>query len=1200
MGVVYRVFDTYVEREVAQKRLSLPEARMRARVTALFENEYDTLSQLVHPGIVEVYEYGVDADGPYYTMELLAGGDLTRALPLSLFETCRIVRAVVSALALVHARGLVYRDLSPSNVRLTSDGQAKLIDFGALTPFGVPKEVVGTVAFMAPECLRKAPLDVRTDLYAVGALLYWCLTSAHAVQARSIAELPNALSYPVRAPSELRPEIPKALDELVLALLHHDPLARPNSAAEVMHRLTAIGQLAPEEHTERVAVSYLTRPPLVGREEQLELLINKFEQTCGGRGRALLLSAVQGLGRSALVAQLTRHAQLAGAAVLRAEVSAQCGPFAVLRPLLRGALLLDASLAEAYPLVVQLCSLQDSAASAPRSASEAAEREARLSASARDCLLELSRRLPTVIVIDDVQRADAESLGLLVSLAAEAPKLSLLVVATSARDESPSHAHAHEKLIEVSEMVALTPLEAEHLATLTASIFGAAPNSRRLAMWLHRHGGGNPARCMTLARRLLARGAIEYVTGIFSLPYDIADDAIEQSGESDVSLERLSPAARKAAELLSIFDEAASLEELAASAEQSTKELVLALDELTKLGVARRMDGRFSFADNALRALVTQAADGEHLRALHLRAAQVLCAIPGASVDVRRRASHHLLAGQASDQGLQALRALAPELARAPDALGKAVPTLEAALSLHARRGDREDECMPLLVPLALAGYYRDPKLLGPYIARSLESLLRITGTKLALRLRRFLGGKLAFAIGLLYARIYYRFAKHLRDIPFMDIFSALFGVAGTGAAASCAAFDFAFAHRMGEALEPYAGLGPRHPANIVREYCLTTARSRIGPLAVAEARFEQLMARLSDPRTARKLDDEVRAQLMVGALYAGGMVKLLRPNTDGLLIADKMDAQGRTFYHPHAELLRMLHYAMRGEQHLAEPHRERTELLSLLGGAGWSAVNNTAHRSILVYQWTQDSLNLLRVIADLKRFRDVNAAVEPHLQLAEAYVELMRGRADLAVPLYEQVFARFPTPCFWTWIGERGRYAEALNSLGKHAQARDICSDALNALAAEDRAYPFLSHVVEQQHALAEAQLGRADAAAARLEALLAQVEESQNPLLIGSLHRDRAYVALIARDGTAFERHVGAMARWFRGTKNPALIQQCERCGNAGLKAGLPPPWIDTMQLLDPFFARTASNDASANDDCTAFMSEAELSPRGGTHGS
>src|SRR5687767_4862877 len=92
MGVVYRAFDGLAAREVAYKRLTVERESSRARFVALFEREYKTLSQLTHPAIVTAYEYGFDADGPYYTMELLTGRGLSELAPLPYRELCRVLR----------------------------------------------------------------------------------------------------------------------------------------------------------------------------------------------------------------------------------------------------------------------------------------------------------------------------------------------------------------------------------------------------------------------------------------------------------------------------------------------------------------------------------------------------------------------------------------------------------------------------------------------------------------------------------------------------------------------------------------------------------------------------------------------------------------------------------------------------------------------------------------------------------------------------------------------------------------------------------------------------------------------------------------------------------------------------------------------------------------------------------------------------
>src|SRR5262249_16391647 len=149
--------------QLALKRSFANDASKRDRHAALLELEYYTLAQLAHPSIIEVYEYGVDEHGPYYTMELLDGEDLDRRGRMPWNEVCSLVCEVASSLAILHARGLLHRDVSARNVRCTAEGRAKLIDFGAMAPMGVAKSIVGTPPFMAPEVLQLQELDARAD-----------------------------------------------------------------------------------------------------------------------------------------------------------------------------------------------------------------------------------------------------------------------------------------------------------------------------------------------------------------------------------------------------------------------------------------------------------------------------------------------------------------------------------------------------------------------------------------------------------------------------------------------------------------------------------------------------------------------------------------------------------------------------------------------------------------------------------------------------------------------------------------------------------------------------------------------------------------------------------------------------------------------------------------------------------------------------
>jgi serine/threonine-protein kinase len=171
MARVWAVRELKTGRAVALKRLS---ASAERRHVALFEREYYTLAGLHHPSIVEVYDYAIDPKGPYYTMELLSGSDLSSLAPRPFVEVCQILRDAASALALLHARRFLHRDVSARNVWLTPDGRVKLIDFGTLVPFGRSRDVAGTPPFIAPEAVHGYELDQRTDLYSLGARWLSC------------------------------------------------------------------------------------------------------------------------------------------------------------------------------------------------------------------------------------------------------------------------------------------------------------------------------------------------------------------------------------------------------------------------------------------------------------------------------------------------------------------------------------------------------------------------------------------------------------------------------------------------------------------------------------------------------------------------------------------------------------------------------------------------------------------------------------------------------------------------------------------------------------------------------------------------------------------------------------------------------------------------------------------------------------------
>src|SRR5262249_40842979 len=151
-----------------------------------------------------------DGKLPYYTLELLDGQDLHDLDRVAVPRACELLRDVASALAFLHARRLLHRDLAARNVRCTSDGRAKLMDFGVLATAGIAGEVAGTPPFVAPEAMHGRPLDHRYDLYGLGALAYRILTGRHAYPALALDELEAAWRHRPPPPSQLVADIPPA------------------------------------------------------------------------------------------------------------------------------------------------------------------------------------------------------------------------------------------------------------------------------------------------------------------------------------------------------------------------------------------------------------------------------------------------------------------------------------------------------------------------------------------------------------------------------------------------------------------------------------------------------------------------------------------------------------------------------------------------------------------------------------------------------------------------------------------------------------------------------------------------------------------------------------------------------------------------------------------------------------------------------
>ena len=284
MATVWRGIDERLGRSVAVKLLDRADIADPAMLQR-FDREARTAGSLTHPNVVAVYDMGWDNGVPYLVMELIEGTSVAALLaggPLPIDQAVNVARQICDALAAAHGQGVVHRDIKPANILLTTTGTVKVCDFGIArlthqqqTDLTAPQTAIGTSAYMAPEQASGAVVDARTDLYALGCVLY-AMVAGHPpfTGDNPLTVMWQHLHQPAPSVGSLRPDTPADLDALISRLLAKNPADRPATATEVRVRLAA-----PAER-ETSAAQPTRAIPVVSR---TQTLVDHREEPGGGR-----------------------------------------------------------------------------------------------------------------------------------------------------------------------------------------------------------------------------------------------------------------------------------------------------------------------------------------------------------------------------------------------------------------------------------------------------------------------------------------------------------------------------------------------------------------------------------------------------------------------------------------------------------------------------------------------------------------------------------------------------------------------------------------------------------------------------------------------------------------------------------------------------------------------------------------------------
>jgi serine/threonine protein kinase/beta-lactam-binding protein with PASTA domain len=245
MATVYLATDLRLERRVAIKVMHghlADDSQYKAR----FIQEARSAARLAHPNVVNVYDQGQDGETAYLVMEYLPGITLRDLLMehkvLTTMQAMDIMEAILSGLAAAHKNGIVHRDLKPENVLLADDGRIKIGDFGlaraASANTATGNALLGTIAYLSPELVTRGVADTRSDIYAVGIMLYEMLAGEQPFRGEQAFQIAHQhANDTVPTPSTKNPRVPAELDELVLWATARDPEQRPRDAKAMLDQL---------------------------------------------------------------------------------------------------------------------------------------------------------------------------------------------------------------------------------------------------------------------------------------------------------------------------------------------------------------------------------------------------------------------------------------------------------------------------------------------------------------------------------------------------------------------------------------------------------------------------------------------------------------------------------------------------------------------------------------------------------------------------------------------------------------------------------------------------------------------------------------------------------------------------------------------------------------------------------------------------
>jgi tetratricopeptide (TPR) repeat protein len=557
MGDVYRAHDPLLGRDVAVKVVSEPDSADQGQIRR-FTREAQAASALNHPNIVTVFDVGHCDAGPFIVMELIEGETLRARLRAGadLRALLQIGQQVARALAVAHAAGIVHRDIKPENVMVRADGYVKVVDFGlarveaagldgdAETMAAPPAAsliteaqshavILGTAAYLAPEQARGEALTSAADVFALGVTFYEIAARRHPFAgAGYFTTVARILSEAAVAPSRFNPDVPPALDTLILSMLEKDPRLRPD-AAEVERTLAAVA--GEPEGLARLPVA-LPERHTVGHDDVREELRRAFDAAATGRGSMVALAGEPGMGKTTLIEDFLRELAASGRSctVARGRCSERLAGAGAYLPWLEAldsmrdetggtaARLLKTVAPTWYAQVAPLDTGEESPEVRLATVNRAGSQEW-MKRELGTFVEEVSRHRPLVLFMDDVQWADPSTVDLIAYVAGRLASTRVLLLATYRASDLMLERHPFQQLQldlqgrGIAREIPIDLLARDDVERYLALEFPENRFPPEFAAFVHARTEGHPLFMADLLRTLRDRQIVRRDEGVWRL-----------------------------------------------------------------------------------------------------------------------------------------------------------------------------------------------------------------------------------------------------------------------------------------------------------------------------------------------------------------------------------------------------------------------------------------------------------------------------------------------------------------------------------------------------------------------------------------------------------------------------------------------------------------------------------------------------------